>query len=211
MRVELALPADPDLLDVDLVGVDGGESLPAATGSRCRVGAPVVHRVTGDDGRLLVAVALPCGFTGGEEPITRAAVAATLSSLDGSADHPVAYGLSPARLAHATGTRPASLAFTVSWSPAVTVGFEAPAEPAIAEYYLRAHGEGGREVGWRFRETTTARLDGVEWLTMVVAASAAAGGVARLALTASVRRKGLEIAPYQARLPEHLARLRLTE
>ncbi|GHJ44151.1 hypothetical protein Cs7R123_14930 [Catellatospora sp. TT07R-123] len=211
MRVELALPQEPELLDVELVDADRGEPLPAATGSRCRLGTPVVHRAKADDGRLLVAVALPCGFTGGPEPVTRAALTAALRSRDGSAVHPVAYGLSPARLAHATGSRPAALAFEVSWTPAVKVEFGTPAEPVHAEYYLRAYGEGASEVTWKFRETTTARVDGVEWLAMVVVADPSAGGEAELAVTASVRRAGGDVAAYRAKLPDHLARLRLTD
>ncbi|MFI5685457.1 hypothetical protein [Streptomyces sp. NPDC051636] len=208
-RVDLELPDDPRLIDVDLVEVERRDPLPPDSGARCALGVPIVRDLGSEDGVIVLAVAIPCSFDATDEPIVRASVTAGLASVDGSDDHPLAYGLQPAAQGHPAKRRAVSFSFELSLTPALTVDVAPSADGPVAEPYVRAYGEGSREPEWRFRRTSTANIDGIEWLAMLVVASATSGAELSLALAASVRRRTMKVIPYTARLPSQLSRIRL--
>jgi hypothetical protein len=227
VTVTIELADEPEWFDVELHeptdrAGDGGSVL----ANRVSIGVPILLPFGGgpaaDDPQVAEylrlneeryrtqLLAVPCSFTSGPEPLVGAVLTVALTSDDGpDAEQPVARCLTPRKQSRKASSRPISLELGLSASPSVRGMIGAPQQEAEETYFLLAHGEGTSDPGWLFRRTKGIDFDDVYHHSMLVTLPWQAPARARLALSASVRRRRGGIIPYTAQLPDRVREVAL--
>jgi hypothetical protein len=221
MIIDLPLPADPRLIDVDLIPEGDRYDAPSRISSLVSVSAPVVGPLDIDKAARnyphlsaylqqrrhtheLKTLSIACSFASRSHPLLRAAIVISLTRDDQATDHtPIAWCLQPDRVDKPVRTLPTKLSFDIAVPPKakVEVG-PAQEDPNRERYVILAHGEGTATPEWLFRRMSKHDFDGTHWLGMIVLLPRKTPVTADIALTATIRDKKLGVIPCSADLPQ---------
>jgi hypothetical protein len=228
VNVDVPLPGEPCLIDIDLIPAGNRSGVPNRVTSLVCVSEPVispldVDQVANDTPHLsaylqqrrrtheVTSLTFACSFTSRSHPVIRAVVAISLTRDDQAVEQaPIAWRLQPNRIDKPTRTLPAKLSFDIAVPPKahVEVG-PIQEDPHKQRYIILAHGEGTTEPEWLFRRTSQHDFDGIHWLGMIVLLPRKTPATAQIALTSSIRHHKLGIIPCSADLPERISRFPL--
>jgi hypothetical protein len=226
--VDVPLPDEPCLIDIDLIPAGDRSGVPSRVTSLVCVSEPVisplnVDQVAGDNPHLsaylqqqrrtheVKILTFACSFASRSHPVMRAVTAISLTRDDQAAEHaPIAWCLRPARVDKPARSLPAKLSFDLAVPPKAKVELGPRQEdPHKERYIILAYGEGTAAPEWLFRRTRQHDFDGIHWLGMVVLFPRKTPATAQIALTAAIKSVKFGILPCLADLPERISRFPL--
>lgn len=218
--INIPLPSDPSLIDVDLVPAGDRSGVPSRVSSLIAISAPVVAPLDIDEAARdyphlgaylqqrrrtheLKTLRIACSFASRSHRLLRAALVISMIRDDhATEDAPVAWCLQPDRVDKPVRSLPTKLSFDIAVPPKakIEVG-PAQEDPHRERYVILAHGEGTATPEWLFRRTSQYDFDGTHWLGMIVLLPKKILVTAEIALTAAIRDKKLGMIPCSADLP----------